>query len=84
MPPYPVPGRQARSTTSDIAERLKTLELEGVPYTDEMIEKAKADLEAQINPDVEGRERASSRAIPRRRCASSTATPIRLPASSTP
>ena len=35
----------------DIAEKLKTLKIVGVPYTPEMIAKAKADLEAQIKPD---------------------------------
>ena len=35
----------------DIAEHLKTLRMEGVPYTDEDIANAKADLEAQVNPD---------------------------------
>ena len=35
----------------DIVDRLKTLKLVGVPYTAEMIEKAKADLPAQVTPD---------------------------------
>jgi cytochrome c oxidase cbb3-type subunit 2 len=50
MPGYPFLAEHALDY-GDIAERLKTLKLEGVPYTDEMIDKAKADLEAQINPD---------------------------------
>jgi cytochrome c oxidase cbb3-type subunit II len=39
---------------SDIAERLSTLKLIGVPYTDDMIKNAKADVEAQIAPDSKG------------------------------
>ena len=35
----------------DIAEHLKTLRQVGVPYTDEMVESAKADLEAQADPN---------------------------------
>jgi cytochrome c oxidase cbb3-type subunit II len=50
MPGYPFLAERALDY-GDIAERLKTLKIEGVPYTDEMVEKAKADLEAQINPD---------------------------------
>jgi len=38
----------------DIADRLKTLKAVGVPYTDEMIAKAKADLVAQTDPDSKG------------------------------
>ena len=53
---------------------MKCSALEGVPYTDEMIENAKADLERQVDPDAERRSRTSSRAIRRRRCGSSTAT----------
>ncbi len=37
---------------SNIQEKLKTLQFIGVPYTDEMIAKAAADVEAQINPDT--------------------------------
>ena len=49
MPGYPF---LARSTldSSDIAARMETLRLEGVPYSDDMITNAKADLEAQVNP----------------------------------
>ena len=35
----------------DIADRMKTLKIVGVPYTDEQITNAKADLEAQRAPD---------------------------------
>ncbi len=38
----------------DIAERMKTLRVVGVPYTDDEIKNAKADLVAQANPDSEG------------------------------
>jgi len=37
----------------DIAEHLKANRTVGVPYTDEMIANAKADLEAQANPDAD-------------------------------
>ncbi|MBV8535678.1 MAG: cytochrome-c oxidase, cbb3-type subunit II [Alphaproteobacteria bacterium] len=38
----------------DIAAHLKANRDVGVPYTDEMIAEAKADLEAQANPDADG------------------------------
>ena len=38
----------------DIAEHLKTLRIIGVPYTQDQIDNAKADLEAQQNPDADG------------------------------
>ncbi len=53
MPGYPFLAKRALDY-SDIAERMKTKRALGVPYTDEMIENAKADLEAQVNPDGEG------------------------------
>ena len=37
-----------------IEENLKTLKALGVPYTDEMIENAKADIAAQVDPDNDG------------------------------
>jgi len=37
----------------DIAEHLKTNRAVGVPYTDEMIKNAAADLEVQTNPDAD-------------------------------
>ncbi len=37
----------------DIAQHLKTLRAVGTPYTDEMIANAKADLEAQVNPEFD-------------------------------
>ncbi len=39
----------------DIAEHLKTLKAVGVPYTDEMIANAKADVESQVNPDADSK-----------------------------
>ena len=38
----------------DIADRLTVLREEGVPYTDEEIKDAKADLERQVDPNAEG------------------------------
>ncbi len=35
----------------DISERMKALRIAGVPYSDEMIENAQADLRAQVSPD---------------------------------
>lgn len=35
----------------DIGEHLKTLRIVGVPYGDEQVANAKADVEAQVNPD---------------------------------
>lgn len=50
MPSYPWLG-QTPLNYADITDKMKTLRLVGVPYTEEMIAKAKTDLEAQINPD---------------------------------
>jgi cytochrome c oxidase cbb3-type subunit 2 len=50
MPGYPFLAER-KLDYGDIAERMKALRITGVPYTDEMIAKAKADLEAQVNPD---------------------------------
>jgi len=38
---------------ADIAERLETNRAVGVPYSDEMIENAAADLEAQADPEAD-------------------------------
>lgn len=52
MPPYAfMIGRPLKYET--IAEDMKALRMVGVPYTDEMIENAVADLEAQSNPDAD-------------------------------
>ena len=50
MPGYPFLGHTPLDY-SNVADRMKALRLAGVPYTDEMISNAKADLEAQITPD---------------------------------
>ena len=53
MPAYPWLGRR-KLEAGDIAERMKVLRTVGVPYTDEMIEKAGVDLEAQAQADSDG------------------------------
>jgi cytochrome c oxidase cbb3-type subunit II len=53
MPGYPFLARRELDYR-DIAERMKTLREVGVPYTDEMIENAKADLERQLDPAAQG------------------------------
>jgi cytochrome c oxidase cbb3-type subunit 2 len=50
MPSYAFLARRALRS-GDIAEHLKTNRIVGVPYSDEMIAKAKADLLAQLDPD---------------------------------
>ncbi|MGE0767466.1 MAG: cytochrome-c oxidase, cbb3-type subunit II [Hyphomicrobiaceae bacterium] len=40
-----------RLETADIQARIRALRMVGVPYTDEMIEKAEADIKAQLQPD---------------------------------
>ncbi|MFO1189836.1 MAG: cytochrome-c oxidase, cbb3-type subunit II [Alphaproteobacteria bacterium] len=50
MPTYGFLSRRALRY-DDIADHLRTNRTVGVPYTDGMIENAKADLEAQANPD---------------------------------
>ena len=44
---------QRKLEYGDIAAHLKALRAVGTPYTDEMIAKARADLEAQVNPDAD-------------------------------
>jgi len=52
MPAYPfLAGRKLE--VADIAAHLKSLRTVGVPYTDEMIANAAADLDAQVNPDAD-------------------------------
>jgi cytochrome c oxidase cbb3-type subunit 2 len=51
MPGYPFLARTALRT-DDIGARLKANRGVGVPYTDEMIEKAASDLRVQANPDA--------------------------------
>ncbi len=56
MPGYPFLAERELGY-DNIADNMTALQIAGVPYSSEMIEKAKADLLAQINPDsddVEG------------------------------
>jgi cytochrome c oxidase cbb3-type subunit 2 len=53
MPGYPFLARR-RLDYSDIAARLKAERAAGVPYTDEMIDHARADTERQLDPAAEG------------------------------
>ena len=53
MPGYPFLARRELDYR-DIAERLKTNEEVGVPYTEEMIANARADIERQLDPAAEG------------------------------
>ena len=50
MPAYPFLAEK-KLEYGDIAEHLKALRIVGTPYTDEMIANARADLEAQVDPD---------------------------------
>jgi cytochrome c oxidase cbb3-type subunit 2 len=50
MPGYPF--LQAPLDYSNVAMRMRTLRTVGVPYTDEMIERADSDLKAQVSPDT--------------------------------
>ena len=50
MPAYPF-LKETPLKAALIAEDMKTLRLQGVPYTDEDIANAEADLKAQVNPD---------------------------------
>jgi cytochrome c oxidase cbb3-type subunit 2 len=52
MPPYSFLNRPLGY--ADIGSHLRTLRIVGVPYTDAMIENARADLEAQAKPDEDG------------------------------
>jgi cytochrome c oxidase cbb3-type subunit 2 len=51
MPPYAFLDRPL--DTADVAHRLRAQRAVGVPYTPEMIANARADLEAQANPDAD-------------------------------
>jgi len=53
MPGYPWLARRELDY-KDIADRLTVLREEGVPYTDDDIKDAKADLERQVDPNAEG------------------------------
>jgi cytochrome c oxidase cbb3-type subunit II len=50
MPGYPWLSETVLNY-SQISENLKTLKVVGVPYSDDMIANAKADVETQVNPD---------------------------------
>jgi cytochrome c oxidase cbb3-type subunit 2 len=52
MPAYPFLAER-RLRVDDIAAHLKSLRAVGVPYSDEMIANASADLDAQANPDAD-------------------------------
>jgi cytochrome c oxidase cbb3-type subunit 2 len=52
MPAYPFLADR-KLDVADIAAHLRSLRTVGVPYTDEMIANAAADLDAQVNPDVD-------------------------------
>ena len=52
MPAYPF-LTEKKIEYGDIAEHLKTLKMVGTPYTDEQIANARADFEAQANPDAD-------------------------------
>jgi cytochrome c oxidase cbb3-type subunit 2 len=52
MPAYPFLAER-KLQARDVAEHLKSLRSVGVPYTDEMIANAAADLDAQVNPDAD-------------------------------
>ncbi len=51
MPGYPFLAKR-KLDYADIADRMRALTITGVPYTPEMIDKAKADVVAQISPDT--------------------------------
>jgi cytochrome c oxidase cbb3-type subunit II len=51
MPPYAFLDRKL--DYSEIGQKLRALRAVGVPYTDEMVANARADLEAQANPDAD-------------------------------
>jgi len=51
MPPYAFLDRPL--DYRDIQDHLRALRAVGVPYTDEMIANARADLEAQARPDLD-------------------------------
>lgn len=52
MPAYPFLMDRAVNP-SDIAQHLRAVRQVGVPYTDEMIENARADIDVQQNPDAD-------------------------------
>ena len=77
MPGYPSLAR-TELDLSDIAAHLRTSRAIGVPYTEEQIANAAADLKAQTDPDGPGSERSRS-VIRRPWSATSTARPAIRP-----
>jgi cytochrome c oxidase cbb3-type subunit II len=53
MPGYPFLAQNALNTDG-IEDKMRTLRAVGVPYSDEMIAKARADIAAQADPDNKG------------------------------
>jgi len=64
MPAYPFLADR-KLEYGDVADHLKALRIVGTPYTDEMIANARADLEAQVSPDLDstGLEKRYPRAV---------------------
>ncbi len=60
MPSYSWLGKR-KLDYADVAEKLKTHRAVGVPYSEEMIQNAKADVEAQVNPDSDGAKALAAR-----------------------
>jgi cytochrome c oxidase cbb3-type subunit 2 len=52
MPAYPFLAER-KLEARDVAQHLRSLRSVGVPYSDEMIANAAADLDAQVNPDAD-------------------------------
>jgi cytochrome c oxidase cbb3-type subunit II len=55
MPAYPFLAER-KLAYGDIADHLKALRVVGNPYTDDMVKNARADLEAQADPDADTTE----------------------------
>jgi cytochrome c oxidase cbb3-type subunit II len=60
MPGYPF-LMQAEVSAKHIADHLRSNQMVGVPYTDEMVEKAQADMAAQASATGEGAEELAAR-----------------------
>jgi cytochrome c oxidase cbb3-type subunit 2 len=61
MPSYAFLATTAKLDTSAIKANLKASAVVGVPYSDEMIENAEADMVAQANPDSDGADAVKER-----------------------